>query len=145
VSNWEHAIDTVSPQHYALPMKPLLCCVVCVLLTVCAVTQQTRIPSGARVFIEKMDGFEDYLAAAFQAKQVPVVVVTDKDKADFVISGSASSDSRDPHHQRATIKAVDKNGTVVFAYAFDDDYAIHGKQSAAEACAKNLKKEIAGK
>jgi len=88
-----------------------------------------------------MDGFEDYVAAAIHAKQVPLVVVTDKDKADFVISGSASS-SEIQHHTRATIKVVDRKGTVVFAYAFDQDYAMHGKQTAAEACAKNLKKEV---
>jgi len=116
-----------------------------VLLTaLCAVAQQSRIPSGARIFIEKMDGFEDYLTAALHAKQVPVVVVVDKDKADFVLSGSASGSERE-HHYQATIKVVDKNGVVVFAYAFDQDYSMRGKQSAAEACAKNLKKEILGK
>ena len=91
-----------------------------------------------------MDGFEDYLAAALHAKQVPLVVVTDKTKGDFVISGSASSNEMQ-HHTRATIKMVDRSGTVVFAYAFDQEHAIHGKQTAAEACAKNLKKELVGK
>lgn len=96
------------------------------------------------MFIEQMNGFEDYLAAALHAKQVPLVVVTDKDKADFVISGSATSNEIQ-HHTRATVKMVNRNGTVVFAYAFDQDYALHGKQSAAEACAKKLKKEILGR
>ena|SRR5271157_4483550 len=103
-----------------------------------------HITPGARVFIEKMDGFEDYLMAALQAKQVPVTVVTDKDKADFFISGHAKSSFQDEHHVEATIKAVNKEGDVVFAYAFDVSYTIHGKQSAAEACAKSLKKEITG-
>lgn len=120
------------------------CCLFVILLAAVPAVAE-HIPAGAYVFIETMDGFEDYLAAAIHAKQVPLVIVTDKAKADFVISGTASSDSRDPHHQRATIKVVNKNGIVVFAYAFDDDYAIHGKQSAAEACAKNLKKEILGR
>lgn len=53
---------------------------------------------------------------------------------------ASSSDIQ--HHTLATIKVVDKGGTVVFAYAFDQDYSIHRKQKAAEACAKNLKKEI---
>jgi len=45
---------------------------------------------GARVFIEKMNGFDDYLMAALHTKQVPVVIVTDKAKADFIaiVSGS---------------------------------------------------------
>ncbi len=121
----------------------IVCFVVLVLLTGVAAGAE-HIPPGAYVYVEQMNGFEDYLTAALHAKQVPLVVVTDKDKADFVISGSSSSDSRDQHRQRATIKVVNKNGTVVFAYAFDQDHAIHGQQTAAEACAKNLKREILG-
>ena len=121
---------------------------VVVFVAACAVAQQapdaTHIVPGARVFIEEMKGFENYLAAALNAKHVPVVVVTDEDKADFTISGSSSSDFRRPEHQQATIKVVNKSGTVVFAYAFDQEHTLHGKQSAAEACAKNLKKEILG-
>jgi len=35
-----------------------------------------------------MDGFETYLAAAFRKKEVPLTIVTDRDSADFEISGS---------------------------------------------------------
>ncbi len=102
---------------------------------------ENHIVPGARVFIEKMNGFDDDLTAALHAKQVPLVVVTDEDKADFRITGFGSS--RDLHHHtRATIKVVDKDGTVVFAYSYEKDYAAHGRQSAAEACAKKLKNEI---
>lgn len=103
-----------------------------------------HIAPGAFVFIEPMEGFEDYLMAAFHTKQVPVVVVTDKSKADFIVTGHARSSSREPNHVEATIKALNKDGEVIFAYAYDDTYAIHGKQSAAEACAKNLKQEVVG-
>jgi hypothetical protein len=97
------------------------------------------ISRGAKVFIEKMDGFEDNFVAALHKKQVPVVIVTDRDKADFVFSGYYTINQE---HVEANVKAVNKDGTVVFAYDFVQDYALHGKQSAAEACAKNLKKEI---
>lgn len=50
-----------------------------------------HIRSGAKVFVEKMDGFEDNFIAALHTKQVPVVVVTDKDKADFFFSGYCPS------------------------------------------------------
>ena len=129
--------------------REIRCLGLVILAAACAAAQSSspapqHLISGANVFIEQMNGFEDYLAAAIHAKHVPLVVVTDKDKADFTISGNASGDYRDQHRQRATIKVVNRNGTVVFAYAFDQDYAIHGKQTAAEACAKNLKKEIVG-
>jgi hypothetical protein len=95
---------------------------------------------GAKVFVEKMDGFEDNFVAALHAKQVPVVIVTDRDKADFVFSGYCNIFG--DHHIEANVKAVNKDGNVVFAYDFVQDYTVHGKQSAAEACAKNLKKKI---
>ncbi len=99
-----------------------------------------HIRSGAKVFVEKMDGFEDNFVAALHTKQVPVVVVTDKDKADFFFSGYCNIFG--DHHIEANIKAVNKDGNVVFAYDYNEASPIHGKQSAAEACAKNLKKEI---
>jgi len=99
-----------------------------------------HIRSGAKVFVEQMDGFEDNFIAAIHTKQVPVVVVTDKDKADFFFSGYCNIFGN--HHIEANLKAVNKDGFVVFAYDFNQDYTIHGKQSAAEACAKNLKKNM---
>jgi hypothetical protein len=103
-------------------------------------TDTLHIRSGAKVFVEKMDGFGDNFVAALHAKQVPVVVVTDKDKADFVFSGYCNIYGN--HHTEANIKAVNMDGVVVFAYDFNQDYTVHGKQSAAEACAKNLKKNM---
>jgi hypothetical protein len=99
-----------------------------------------HIRSGAKVFVEKMDGFEDNFVAALHAKQVPVVIVTDRDKADFVFSGYCNIYG--DHHIEANVKAVDKDGSVVFAYDYVQDSPMRGKQSAAEACAKNLKKKI---
>lgn len=99
-----------------------------------------HIRSGAKVFVEKMDGFEDNFIAALHTKQVQVVVVTDKDKADFVFSGYCNIFGN--HRVEANLKAVNKDGVVVFAYDFNQDYTVHGKQSAAEACAKNLKKNM---
>ncbi len=103
-------------------------------------SDNNHIRSGAKVFVEKMDGFEDNFIAALHTKQVPVVVVTDKDKADFVFSGYCNIFGN--HHIEANIKGVNKDGVVVFAYDFNQDYTVHGKQSAAEACAKNLKKNM---
>ncbi|WP_263352850.1 hypothetical protein [Acidicapsa acidisoli] len=62
------------------------------LLALCpfAVAQAPQLHSGSTVFIEPMDGYETYLAAAIMKKHVPVIVVTDKEKADFVITSTVS-------------------------------------------------------
>src|ERR1051326_5691193 len=48
----------------------------------------TRIPRNSKVYIAPMDGYETYLAAAFRKKEVPLVIVTEPEYADFVISGT---------------------------------------------------------
>jgi poly-gamma-glutamate capsule biosynthesis protein CapA/YwtB (metallophosphatase superfamily) len=100
---------------------------------------ENHIGRGAKVFVENMEGFEENFVAALHSKQVPVVIVTSEDKADFFFSGYCKVDG---DRVEATVKAVNRDGDVVFAYQFHQDYAIRGKQSAAEAAAKNLKKEI---
>ena len=42
---------------------------------------------GVALFIEPMNGFENYLEGAILKKKVPVVVVDDRSKADFVMTG----------------------------------------------------------
>src|SRR5436309_1118119 len=42
------------------------------------------LPSGARIYVAPMSsGFESYVIAGLEKKKVPVVVVTDPDKADY--------------------------------------------------------------
>jgi hypothetical protein len=49
----------------------------------------TKIVPGSRVYITPMDGFENYLAAALGKKKVQLIPVTDKDQADYVITGTS--------------------------------------------------------
>ena len=72
-------------------------------------SDSAHIRSGAKVFVEKMDGFEDNFVAALHAKQVPVVVVTDNDKAEFFFSGNYN---RNGDHVEATVKAAETLGAV---------------------------------
>jgi hypothetical protein len=108
------------------------------------------LPMGAKVFVAPMDGFESYLIAALNKKRVPLVVVADKEKADFSITGAAESQkagwakilltSSAQSREEASINVIElKSGTVVFAYAVNKGNSVHGKQSTAEACAKHLK------
>jgi hypothetical protein len=115
-----------------------------------------RVPAGAKLFVAPMQGFESYVLAALKSKKVPVVVVADPSQADFVLTGSA--ESRRPHWSRATFLGNDESheqasisvrhartSVVAFAYAFEKKNAGRGRQTTAEACARELKRHIDGK
>jgi hypothetical protein len=59
-----------------------------VALSAVCLAQTPQIKSGSTVYIEPMDGYETYLAAAFAKKKVPLVVVDDETKADFLIKST---------------------------------------------------------
>jgi hypothetical protein len=115
------------------------------------------IERSSRIYIAPIEGgFDTYLAAAIVKKQVPVVVVTDRAKADYEITGIANSEKAgwakmlfmgvDNSNDMASIKVVDiKNSEVVYGYSVHKGNSARGKQSAAEACAKHLKEKIEGK
>ena len=115
-----------------------------------------KIPANSKVFLAPMGGFEENLKAAIQSKKVPVVLVTDKDQADYEITGASETEKAgaakkaimlDWHsNEQASITVTDhKSGEVVFAYSVNKKSSAHGKRSTAEACAKHLKDQIEGK
>ena len=50
-----------------------------------ASAQTQQIKAGSAVYIEPMGGYETYLAAALLKKNVPLVVVLDREKATYII------------------------------------------------------------
>ena len=115
-----------------------------------------KIPANAKVFLAPMGGFEDDLKAAIQTKKVPVVLVTDKDQADYEIAGTSDTEKAGTakkvimwnwhSNEQASITVTErKSGEVVFAYSVNKKSSAHGKRSTAEACAKHLKEQIEGK
>jgi hypothetical protein len=141
-------------------MKKLIAILILVVGTVGAAYAQHNInlnlPAGSTVYIEPMDGFENYLTAAIQKKKVQVSVVADRDAADFIIKGSAEHEKagwakvafqRSIHSDdQASISVVNtKTSAIVFAYAVNKKNTLHGEQTAAEACAKHLQAHIEGK
>jgi hypothetical protein len=62
--------------------------------------------SGATIYIEPMDGYETFLAAAFAKKEVPLIVLADKSKADYIIMSTLS-------HRTPSQPAVVLNNTNV--------------------------------
>lgn len=148
------------------------------MFSVAAIAQSPRIKSGSTVYIQPMGGYETYLAAAIEKKHVPLIVVAEKDKAEYIIrstinqqspnqpalitNDSVSNNTAGPgafleqqsanrQSQRsalygetsASISVVDVHSAqVVFAYAVGKSRNTNQVQSAAEACAKHLKRFI---
>jgi hypothetical protein len=54
-----------------------------------ALSQAPAIKSGSAVYIEPANGFEIYLTGALIKYKVPLVVVTDKEKADYTLRSNA--------------------------------------------------------
>jgi hypothetical protein len=113
----------------------------------------TRIVPGTTVFIVPMDGFENYLAAALQKKNVPLVPVASEQQARYILKGT--SEEKKPGWAKmvmmkqihsddaASVQMIDrKSGAIVFAYSVNKKNTLHGQQTTAEACAKHLKEQI---
>lgn len=112
-----------------------------------------HVRSGSSVFIEPMDGFEVYLSAAIIKKNVPVTIVSDRNRADYIISGNSHIDKAGwakmvflksgSAAATASIAIKDaKTGDLVYAYAVDKSNSARASQSTAEACAKHMKQDI---
>jgi hypothetical protein len=117
---------------------------------------EKKIPANSKIFLAPMGGFEEDLKAAIQSKKVPVVLVTDKDQADYEIAGTSDTEKASTakkvvmwnwhSNEQASITVTEhKSGEVVFAYSVNKKSSAHGKRSTAEACAKHLKEQIEGK
>ena len=114
---------------------------------------QQQIAAGSKVYIEPMNGFETYMAAAIQKKKVPLTVVSDESVADYVMTGNAEHQKAGwakvaftgniHSDEQASVSMVStKTKELVFAYAVNKKNPLHGEQTSAEACAKHLKEKI---
>jgi hypothetical protein len=112
------------------------------------------LPKGAKIYLAPIqNGFETYIAAGLEKKKVPVVLVADRTKADFELSGVSESDragwakmlflGSQQTNETASIKVINlKTGNVVFAYSVNKTNSARGKQSAGEAVAKHINEKI---
>lgn len=113
-----------------------------------------KLPPGSKIYVSPMsNGFETYVVAGLEKKHVPVVIVVDKSKADFELTGVSESDragwakmlfmGSQQTNETASIKLVNLNtGAVVFAYSVNKTNSVRGKQSAGEAVAKHINEKI---
>ncbi len=114
------------------------------------------ISSGAKLYIEPMNGFESYLTAAILAKRVPVSVVPDKAKADYVAAGTFKQETgsssgwvsiiRPTHSQTnysASVSIIEqKTDSVIFAYSTQRSATHNASKEVAEDWAIHLRDEM---
>jgi len=112
------------------------------------------LPAGARIYVAPMaNGFETYVVAGIEKKKVPVVIMTDRGKADYELSGVSDTDKAgwakmlflgsQQTNEAASIKIVNlKTGNVAFAYSVNKTNSYKGKQSAGESVAKHINEKI---
>jgi hypothetical protein len=119
------------------------------------VTDPTYIPGGSRIYVADiygLPGFENNLVAAFQKKQVDLIVVADRSQADFEINGFAQSEKAGwakiifgsglPESE-ASIQMVNlRTGVVSYAVASYKVNSFNGNKSTAEHLAKNLRQKM---
>jgi hypothetical protein len=124
--------------------------------------QPSPIKNGATVYIEPAGGYETYLAAAMVKQHVPLVIVTDKGKADYIVrstvtqttpsqptvvvnngsnSGGGYAAALTARGSASTsMEVIDpRSSQILFAYS----PRIDSLSGTAEACAKHLKEFVA--
>jgi len=138
----------------------------CVLAVAVIPAHAQNVGEGSKIYIDGDKDFAIYLTAAIRQKHVNVVVTTDKVKADYVLEETSDhfrnksffgvlnpsiiSDLTAPvypqlvtRNDAASVRLVEiRTSDVVFAYALDRNNTLHGRQTAAESCAKHLKEAI---
>ncbi len=119
-----------------------------------ATVNNAKMPSYAKVYVAPMlGGFENYIIAGLRNKKVPLIVVVDKTKAEFEISGVSESEKAgwakmlfvgsQNSNEEASIKISNlKTGAVIFGYSVHKTNSVRGRQSAGEACAKHIKQIV---
>jgi hypothetical protein len=118
-----------------------------------APTSDAKIPSGAKIYVAPMNGFENYVVAGIMKKKVPVQLVGDRSKADYEIRGASETEhagwakmfflGSDNSNDQASIVVTDlKSNNVVFGYSVNKHSSVRGKQSTGEAIGKHLKEAV---
>lgn len=113
----------------------------------------TRIPRNSKVYIAPAHGFENYLAAAFRKKSVPLLIVADREAADFEITTTNDKESASwariyvwgllHGSASASLQVVNlRTKVVVFADSSERLVALRGERSTAEKLAKYLKRKM---
>ncbi len=115
-----------------------------------------KISPGSKVYIAAINGYESFLTAAFVKKEVPIIVVNAREKADYQITGVSETvqaswakmlflGSEQSNELASIVMSNVKTGVVVWGYNVNKSNSWRGKQSSSESCAKHLKARIEGR
>ncbi len=110
---------------------------------------EKRIPSGSRIWIKDSgDGFSSFMSAALENKKVPLVVVSERDTADFELRGTSTIQRAGTAKiifgtglpaASASAEIINiKSGVIVFAISESRRDALRGQRSVAEYLAKKI-------
>jgi hypothetical protein len=115
----------------------------------------TCIPANSKIYIAEMpEDFHTFMAAAFKDVELPLFIVTDRDKADFEMKGTAAESQRNSwarvifagqtgSKESASVTISNVNsGIVVFSAASDRSNARRGKRSVANKMARELRDKL---
>lgn len=117
-------------------------------------SDSARLKAGARVYVHSMpNGFDSYMRSAIAKKKVPIVIVEQREQAEFELKGTSESHKANAvkiifmgswqSDEQASISVTNvDSGQIVFAYSVNKKNSARGRQSTAEACAKHLKEAI---
>lgn len=131
-------------------MKPFVCACLFLACASLSPAQLTgSIPANAKIYIDATSGFDKYLSAALAKKRVPLTITTQKEEADYELQAlSAAQPIPASDWQRlwlrgygeAGIRVIDLHtGNTVFYSGLNRNQSLHTWDTAAKACAGNLK------
>lgn len=105
---------------------------VLLIVSVIGFAQMPPVKRGSTVYIEPMDGDEAYIAGAFQEKQVPLIIVTDKSKAEYIVRSKVIQTQ--PNQPAVVVNNTNVNGGSANS-AWDQGWALGGNAAARRAAA----------
>jgi DnaJ domain len=102
-----------------------------------------NIPEGSRVYVLPTSSFEIEMVSALHTKNVPVVVVSSRNAADFEIEAESQSDDGQRVRQTAIVTVKNLHtSAIIYAKKITKWASLRGNKSVAEACANDLKRNI---
>ena len=112
---------------------------------------QAKITAGSAIYVDSAHGFDKLLTAAFEARHVPLRIVSSRDKADYELDSAVVAiwdvvETRGPVMDNMTgrtsepvLRLRSKSGDVVWMYEIQRRVLKRGGQSVADAFAKHIK------